>query len=135
MCSSHSSWFSARLIRNIGEFGAKKYFIDHQTANTIQLFVSIKRKFIGPLLFQNKLQQREFPSSYLINIYSHLFICISLKWTLSSGQKPVYIVHILISGQTAFSAVLYFGEVFAILTGIGDISISTLTNQPLYYSR
>ena len=25
---------------------SKKYFIDHQTANTIQLFVPIKRKFL-----------------------------------------------------------------------------------------
>ena len=34
-------FFSASLIRNIGEFGAKNYFTDHQTANTIHLFVPI----------------------------------------------------------------------------------------------
>ena len=44
LCSS-SSCDSASLIQNIGEFGAKNYFTDHQTANTIQLFVHIKRKF------------------------------------------------------------------------------------------
>ena len=33
------------------------------------------------------------------------FICTSLKQTLSSGQKPVCIVKILISEQIAFAAV------------------------------
>ena len=33
--SSSSSCFSASVIRNIEEFGAKNYFTDHQTANTI----------------------------------------------------------------------------------------------------
>ena len=55
VCSSPSSHFSIYLIRNIGEFRAKKYFIDHQTTNAIQLFVPIKKKFFGTLLFQNKL--------------------------------------------------------------------------------
>ena len=36
-CSS-SSRFSASHIRNIGEFGAKKYFTDDWTANTIYGF-------------------------------------------------------------------------------------------------
>ena len=43
--------------RNLGEFGAKKYFIDHQTAN-YQLFVHIKRKLFRSILFQNKLQAK-----------------------------------------------------------------------------
>ena len=30
---------SVSLIQNIVEYGAKSYFIDHRTANTIQLFV------------------------------------------------------------------------------------------------
>ena len=34
-CDSASS---AILIWNIGEFGAKNYFTDHQTANTIHTF-------------------------------------------------------------------------------------------------
>ena len=34
--SDYCSGFSASLIRNIGQFGAKKYFADHRTANTIQ---------------------------------------------------------------------------------------------------
>ena len=37
LCSS-SSCFSASLIRNIGEFGAKTYFTHHRTANTIHGF-------------------------------------------------------------------------------------------------
>ena len=79
ICSSSPSHFSARLIRNISKLGAKKYFIDHQIANAI-----------------------------------HLFIFISLKWTLTSGQKPVYTVKVLISEQIALAAVLYFGQVFAL---------------------
>ena len=83
----------------------------HRTANAIQLLVPIKRKFFGSLLFQNKLQRRGIPQG-LLDKWSHLFIWISLKWTLSSGQKPECIMKILISEQIAFAAVLYFGQVF-----------------------
>ena len=40
LCSSFysSSCDSASLIRNIGKFGAKNYFTDHRTANTIHGF-------------------------------------------------------------------------------------------------
>ena len=84
ICCSPSSNYFASLIQNIPEFEAKKYFIDHQTANAIQLFVPIKRTFFGSLLFQNKLQQRGIPQK-LLEKYSHLFICTSLikmdiKW-------------------------------------------------------
>ena len=67
-----------KKIQNIGEFGVKKYFINHQTANTIQLIVPIKRKFFGSIIFQNKLEQRGVPQG-LLDKYSHLFICSSLK--------------------------------------------------------
>ena len=106
-----SSSFSASLIWNVGIFRAKKYCIDHQTANAIQLFVPIKRKFFGSLLFLNKLQWRGIRQG-LHDKYSHLFICMSLKWTFSSGQKPVYTVKILVSEQIVFTAVLWFGQVF-----------------------
>ena len=33
--------------RIIGESGARKYFRDHQTSNTIRLFVSTKGNFSG----------------------------------------------------------------------------------------
>ena len=59
-CLCYSSE-SASLIRNIGEFGARNYFTDHGTANTIHLFVPLKRKFFGSILFQNKLQRRGIP--------------------------------------------------------------------------
>ena len=36
---SFFSFFFHELIGNIGEFVAKKYFTDHRTANTIQLFL------------------------------------------------------------------------------------------------
>ena len=90
---------------------AKKCFADHWTPNAIQLFVPLKRKFFGCLLFQNKSQRRRIPWG-LLDEYSHLFICISLKWALSSGQEPVYTVKILVSEQIAVAAVLYFGQVF-----------------------
>ena len=35
----------------------------------------------------------------------------SLKWTLSSGQKSDYTVKIQVSEQIAFAAALYFGKV------------------------
>ena len=91
---------------NIGEFGAKKYFIDHRTANAIQLFVPIKRKFFRSLLFQRKLPRGVIPQG-ILNKYSYLFISISLKWTLGSGKKPAYTAKILVSEQIAFAAVLF----------------------------
>ena len=93
--SSPSSHFSASLIQNISKFPAKRYFVDHQTANAIQLFVPIKTKFFRPLFFQN-----------------NLFICVSLKLTLSSDQKPVYPVKILVSEQIALAAVLPLDKFF-----------------------
>ena len=110
LCSSPFSHFSANLIPNIKEFGAKKDFTDHQTAITIPFFISIKRKFFGSILFLNKSQRRGIPQR-LLDKYSHLFICKSLKQTLRSGQKPVYTVKILISVQIAFAEV-FFGQVF-----------------------
>ena len=53
-------------FQNIGEFGAKSYFIDHQTAYTIRLIAAIKVFWF--ILFQNKLQQKGFPRDYLINV-------------------------------------------------------------------
>ena len=47
---SSGSSFSPQHFRNIGEFGAKKYFIDHRRDNTIQLF-AIKGNFSGLSLF------------------------------------------------------------------------------------
>ena len=88
---SPSSHFSAS--QNIDELQKTKYFIDHQTANAIQLFVPIRRKFFVSLLFQIKSQQRGILLG-LLDKYSHLFIYILLKWTLSSGQ-PFYPVEIL----------------------------------------
>ena len=40
---------SSKPSRNIGKFGAKKYFIDHQTENTIQLVFAIKDNFSGAI--------------------------------------------------------------------------------------
>ena len=43
--------FPPSLFWNNGEFGAKKYFTDIQTANTVQLFTAIKGNFSGLLIF------------------------------------------------------------------------------------
>ena len=122
----------------------KKYFKDHQTANAIQLFVPAKRKFLGSLLFQSKSQWRGILQG-LLDKYSHLFICISLKWALSSGQKPVCTVKILVSGQIAFAAVLYFGQVFVFFRLINESELEwfllimckwhTLTRSTNLFSR
>ena len=69
--SSSSLLFSASLIQNIREFGAKKHFTDHQTANTTQLFVPMKRKF--QFFFRTSHREGEFPGGYLINIATCLF--------------------------------------------------------------
>ena len=45
-----------------------------------------------------------------IDKYSHVFICNHLNKHLSSEQKPIYNVKILISEQIGFAAVLYFGQ-------------------------
>ena len=97
------SRFSASPIQNIGIIGAKKYFIDHRTANAIQLFVPVKWKIFRSLPFQNKLQQRRMLQG-LLDKYRHLT---SLKWTLSSGRETC--VH---CQQIDFAVVLYFGQDF-----------------------
>ena len=91
---------------------SKKIFYRHWTANAIRLFVPVKSIFFGSLLFQNKSQRREIPQR-LLDKYGHVFISISLKRTLSNGQKPVYTLKNLVSEQIAFAAVLYFGQAFA----------------------
>ena len=48
----------------------------------------------------------------LLHKYSHLFICMSIKETLSSGQKPVYTLKTKTSEQIAYAEVHYFGQVF-----------------------
>ena len=54
LCNFISLFPSASLshfLRAIGKSGAKKCFADHRTANTIQLFVTIKRNFSDLLNF------------------------------------------------------------------------------------
>ena len=42
-----SFFFAITSFQNIGEFGAKKYFTDHQIAYTIQLISAIKEYLFG----------------------------------------------------------------------------------------
>ena len=54
-------FFCQFFFWNIGEFGAKNYFTDHQTANTIQLIVTLKRAFLGSIFVWNKWQWSRIP--------------------------------------------------------------------------
>ena len=56
---------------------------------------SYKKEIFRSILFQNTSQRRGIPQK-LLDKYSQVLICMSLKQTLSSGQKPVYAVKILI---------------------------------------
>ena len=89
ICVCSPSRFSASLSWNIGIIlGAKIYFTDHRTTDTIQLFVPIKREIFRSLLFQNKSQWRGILVG-LLDKYSHLSSCISLKWTLSCEKTSL----------------------------------------------
>ena len=46
-----TSTITILILRNIGEFGAKKYRTDHQTSNIIQLFVAVNGNFSGLFFF------------------------------------------------------------------------------------
>ena len=63
-CRCSSFRFSASFIGNIGEFGAKEYFTDHRTANTLKLFVSIKVILSGLFFFRISCSEGEFPRGY-----------------------------------------------------------------------
>ena len=63
------------------------------------------------ILFRNKSQRRGILQR-LLDKYSHLFICISLKQTSSSGQKHACTVKILMPEKIAITAVVYRGQVF-----------------------
>ena len=91
LCFSSSSCFCASLIQYVSEFKAKKYFIDHQMANTIQLFVPIKKEFFWSHFFQNNSQRREIPQALLCK-YSHglHIIQIDIKGTLMQIWKTPY---------------------------------------------
>ena len=71
--SPSSSSASVTFFQEYQEFGAKKYFIDHRTANTIQLFVIIKSNFSGLFFFWTILNEPKFPKDYLINVATYLF--------------------------------------------------------------
>ena len=53
----------------------QKYFTDHRTANTIQLFVAIKANFSGVFFFWTSRRERKFPRDFLIKIVTCLFAC------------------------------------------------------------
>ena len=58
--SPPSSFFSSSFSsRNIGEFGAARYFADYQTANKMELFVAMKESFSGLLFFRTSHSKRK----------------------------------------------------------------------------
>ena len=80
------SRFSASLIR---EFGAKNYFTDHRTDDTVLSFVPTKRTLFGSILVAVAQQPEATCPQRLLDKYSPFFISMSLKQTLNSRQKPV----------------------------------------------
>ena len=66
-------FFSPPLFRNYRKLGAKKYFTDHWTANTIQLFVAIKGNFLWSIFFWTSRSEGEFSRDHLINVSTCLF--------------------------------------------------------------
>ena len=76
---------SAQLFRNIVEFGARKYFADYQTANTIQLFVTILYKGIYLFFFWTSLNRRGIPQGLLDKYSNHpVFINMTLIFLLAA---------------------------------------------------
>ena len=81
---------SPPLLRNNGEFGAKSFFTDFRTANTIQLFVAIKNTFSDLFFFCSSSSKEEFLRNFLINAATFFFLPIiklDIKGTLSSLRK------------------------------------------------
>ena len=110
LCScqfSLSSLFSPWLFRNICEFGAKKYFADHRTANTIQLFVATKGSFSGLFFFWTCRCKGEFLRDYLINAITCVFTC---YWNrhLVVDKNLLKVTW----KQIALTAIFHFGHVF-----------------------
>ena len=74
------------FFRNIKEFGTKRYFTDHQTANTVQLLVAIKGNFSG-LFFWASRSEGYFPRGYLMNVYLLAIKTDITKWTKSVSSE------------------------------------------------
>ena len=109
LCSSSpSSRFSASLICIIGEFGAKS-ILDHETANTVQLFVPGKMNFFWSTLFYNKSRQSGIPQR-LIDKSSNLFIWQKQAFTVKNPIQNKQGVTLV----TDNLSVLYFEQVFVI---------------------
>ena len=53
-------FFSLLFFRNNGKFRAIRYFMDPQTANTVQLFVAMKGHYFGLFFFRTNHHKREF---------------------------------------------------------------------------
>ena len=115
LCSSPSSSrsrsrFSASLIRNIRKFRSKKLFYRPLNSQYNSVVCSCRKETFLVYCFSEQVA-RLIPYR-LLHKYSHLFICMSIKETLSSGQKPVYTLKTKTSEQIAYAAVHYFGQVF-----------------------
>ena len=84
--------FFCQLYSGYQEFGAKNYFTDYRTTNTIQLFVPKKRNASGLFFFITRRSE----GNSLLDKYSHLFICMAYfndvqinRWLyLSSKEFP-----------------------------------------------
>ena len=71
------------ICRKLGKSEQKKFFVDHRTTNTIQLFVAIKGNIFGIFFFWTSHSKgkfpREVPQRLSDIVASYLFDCTSLK--------------------------------------------------------
>ena len=85
----------------------KKYFADHRTANTIQLFVTTKESFSGLFFFWTCRCKGEFLRDYLINAVTCVF---TYYWNrhLVVDKNLLKVTW----KQIALTAIFHFGHVF-----------------------
>ena len=63
---------SAKLFRNIGDFGAKNYYADHRTVDTTQLFVATKTFKANS--FTEQVAVQGIPPRLLENVGTSLYV-------------------------------------------------------------
>ena len=87
--SSPSSHFSASLLRNIEEFGAKKYFTDHRTTSTIHVFKDLVPvlKILGCYYDTQKFEQLSIPRD------TRRLQCVHVNNPLQAVFKCIYTVY------------------------------------------
>ena len=121
---------SPQPSRNIGEFGAARYFADYQTANKMQLFVAMKESFSGLLFFRTSHCKRKswfwilvaaLCNLYIKLVYITFYILVDFTMTyLSIGNSSdkldlvrditIFVLLLLVSFLTKAISTIHFYE-------------------------